>query len=418
MSIENSSKHGIPFGWHVPTRRMVTVREVANGRSCNCVCIACGMRLQARQGSIRIWYFAHDGETQCQGAAEAALHQMAKQLIAEKGAVYLPKREKTRLIHGLRHVWSETISVDVQRTGLHYLESCSVEKAIVDPANPGVFFRPDLVAMLNGQPIAIEILNTHAVEPEKAEWIAEQGYSLLEIDVNDIGLLPQDQILAALEERLFQLAHYSSWLCHSADHEAVRALDELEAKVRSARRAEEAILVAQVKAAEVAQKRKEEYLRRVRDIDAIKIRVGDCTVRVGRNSERVSLKIHGYASDEVFQATKALAHEHRGRFNPRARCWEFYRAADTENFFEQICEKAQQRLVASFWVPKGGWSPETCPVPAPTKLECPPPVLFHEAELQELFDERAAILEFDAGYDRQLAEQTAYSEVRAQSGSK
>jgi hypothetical protein len=119
----------------------------------------------------------------------------------------------------------------------------------------------------------------------------------------------------------------------------------------------------------------------------------------------------------VFHATKALAHEHRGRFNPRARCWEFYRAADTEKFFEQICEKAQQRLVASFWVPKGRWPPETCPVAAPTKLECPPPVFFH-AELQELFDERAAILEFDAGYERQLAEQMACSEVRAQSGSK
>ena len=413
MSKENSSKHGIPFGWHVPTRRMVTVREVANGRSCNCVCIACGKRLQARQGNIRIWYFAHDGETQCHGAAEAALHHMAKQLIAERGAVYLPKREKTRLIHGLRHVWSETISVDVQRPGPHSLESCSVEKAIVDPASPGVLFRPDLVAMLNGQPIAIEILNTHAVEPEKAAWLAEQGYSLLEIDVNDIGLLPQDQILAALEERLFQLAHYSSWLCHSADQEAVRVLDELEAKVRAARRAEEAILVAQLEAAEAAQKRKEEYLRRVRDIDAIKIRLGDCTVRIGRNSERVSLKVHGYASDEVFQAAKTLAHEHRGRFNPRARCWEFYRAAETESFFEQICGTAQQRLVTSFWAPKAKWPPEICRVPASSALECPLPVLFHEPALQEVFDERAAILEFDAGYERQLAEQMAYSEVRA-----
>ena len=156
----------------------------------------------------------------------------------------------------------------------------------------------------------------------------------------------------------------------------------------------------------------------LRDIDAIKIRVGDCTVRVGRNFERVSLKIHGYASDEVFQATKALAHEHRGCFNPRARCWEFYCAAEIESFFEQICEKAQQRLLASFWVQKGTWPPQTCPVPTSTKPEYPPPTLFDEAKLQEVFDERAAILEFDAGYERQLAEQMAYSEVRAQLESK
>lgn len=187
-----------------------------------------------------------------------------------------------------------------------------------------------------------------------------------------------------------------------------------EGKVRAVRRAEEAILVAQLEAAEAAKKRKEEYLRRVCDIDAIKIRIGDCTVRIGRNSERVSLKIHGYASDEVFLATKTLAHEHRGRFNPRARSWEFYRSTETESFFEKICETAQHRLVTSFWAPKDTWSPEICRVPTSSTLECPLPVLFDEPALQEVFDERAAILEFDAGYERQLAEQLAYSDVRAQ----
>ena len=87
MSKESNGKHGITFGWHVPTQRMVTVREVANGRDCNCVCIACGTRLQARQGEIRNWHFAHDSEIQCQGAAEAAIHHMAKQLISERGAL-------------------------------------------------------------------------------------------------------------------------------------------------------------------------------------------------------------------------------------------------------------------------------------------------------------------------------------------
>ncbi len=415
MSKENNGKHGIPFGWHVPTQRMLTVRDVANGRGCDCVCTACGTRLQARQGEIRIWYFAHDSETQCQSATEAAIHHMAKQLIAERGAIYLPHREKAKEIHGKRRVWSETIRTDVQKLGLHCLDGCQVEKTIVIPAEPGTTFRPDLLAILNGLPFAVEILNTHAVKPEKATWLEEQGYSVLEIDVHDIGLLPQDQMLSALEVRLFETAEYSSWLCHAADQEAIRALQEIEAEVRARRQAEETILLAQLEAAEAAQKRRDEFLRRVRDIDALNIRVGGCTVRIGRNFERVSLKVHGSASDEIFEATKSLAREHGGRFNPKpkVKCWEFFRGDETESFFDQLCETAQQRLVDSFW----GSKPSTLQVVAKETItslpERPLPVFFHDKALQEAFDERAAILEFDAGYDRQLAEQMAFAEVQA-----
>lgn len=413
MSKESNGKHVIPFGWHVPTQRMVTAREVANGRGCDCVCIACGTRLQARQGEIRIWHFAHDSETQCQVAAEAAIHYMAKQLIAERGSIYLPHREKSKEIHGKRRVWSETICTDVQQPGLHPLEDCLVEKTITIPAEPGTTFRPDVLATLIGFPLAIEVLNTHAVEPEKAAWLEKQGYSVLEIDVSDIGSLPQEQILSALEVRLFETADYASWLCHSADQLAIRALLEIEAEVRARRLAEETILLAQLEAAEAAQKRREEFLRRVRDIDALKIRVGGCTVRIGRNFERVSLKVHGYASDEVFAATKSLAREHGGRFNPKAKCWEFFRDAETENFFDQLCETAQQRLLGSFW----GSKPSTLQTLAKETItplpERPLPVFFDDPALQEAFDERAGILEFDAGYQRQAAEQMALAEIQA-----
>lgn len=415
MRKESNAKHGIPFGWHVPTQRMVTAREVANGRGCDCVCIACGTRLQARQGEIRIWHFAHDGETQCQVAAEAAIHHMAKQLIAERGEIFLPHRVKSKEIHGKRGVWSETICTDVQQPGLHPLDSCQVEKTISIPAESGTTFRPDLIAILNGLPLAIEILNTHAVEPEKAAWLEERGYSVVEIDVNDIGLLPQDQILSALEVRLFETAEYSSWLCHAADRDANRALQEIEAEVRARRLKEETILLAQLEAAEAAQKRRAEFLRRVRDIDALKIRVGSCTVRIGRNIERVSLKVHGHASDDVFETTKSLAREHGGRFNrnPKVKCWEFFRGGENETFFNQLCETVQQRLVGSFW----GSKPHTLQTVAKKTItplpERPLPVLFQDTVLQEAFDERAGVLEFDSGYEREIAEEMAFAEIQA-----
>ena len=82
MKKDSDLKHVIPFGWHIPSKRMVAATEVPNGRACECICAACGVRLQTRQGAIRVWHFAHDEETNCQHAAEAAIHRMAKQMLS------------------------------------------------------------------------------------------------------------------------------------------------------------------------------------------------------------------------------------------------------------------------------------------------------------------------------------------------
>ena len=138
MRKDSNLKHGIPFGWHIPSQRMVTVTEVANGRACECICAACGVRLQARQGAIRVWYFAHDEETNCQHAAEAAIHRMAKQMIAERGCVFVPHRQlPPRTIHGKKRVWTEMITVDVQSAGLQMLADCTQEKTIGDSRSEG-----------------------------------------------------------------------------------------------------------------------------------------------------------------------------------------------------------------------------------------------------------------------------------------
>lgn len=412
MSKESTGRHGIPFGWHVTSQRMVTAHDVGNGRSCGCVCIACGARLQARQGEIRIWHFAHDSETNCKHATEAAIHYMAKQMIAERGAIYLPHRERTRVIHGKQGVWSENIRADVQSPGLHLLENCQIEPAVFAPAGQGRMFRPDLLAQLDGYPLAIEVLNTHAVEPEKSLWMEEQGYCVLEIDVHDLGFLPQDQILRALEIRLFETAGNSSWLCHVGDLAANTILQELEEQVRARKREVEGAQLARIEAEESARKGREAFLRRVRDVAALKIRISRCTVRIGRNSERVSLKVFGAAPDAVFEAVKSLGREHRGHFNRKAKCWEFFRFAETESFYDELCQTVPLRLVGSLQVSTAAVQDSisekgTAPLPEPQVH-----VFFEDPALQEAFDERAAVLEFDAGYKRQIAEQIAFALVQ------
>lgn len=408
MKADSKPIHGIPFGWHVPTQQMVTAREVANGRGCECVCISCGARLKSRQGDIRIWHFAHDEETECQHAPEAAIHRMAKQLIVERAALFVPGLERSREIHGKQRVWTEIISVTVQAEGLQSLQDCVEEKNVSDSDGLGEYRRPDVLAALDGHSLAIEIRNTHAVDFEKQEWFERFGHSVLEITVADLTLVAPDQIVDALVHRLFHSADFSTWLAHAEEKDALAALDLLEEQVRAAHQSEEETLIAQLEADEVEKRRREEARKRFRDIEDFKIRLGRCTIRLGRNEQRVSLKAHGFAPDSVFEAIKQLARKHNGRFNGRGRCWEFYQYAETESFFKEIGAELQQVCIERFC---GGSPADTQPpkekwLPKPV-VEQQLPVYFQDEALQEAFDERAAIFEFEAGIPRHEAEAKA-----------
>ncbi len=412
MKADAQPKHGIPFGWHVPTQRMVTAREVANGRGCECVCISCGVRLKSRQGDIRIWHFAHDEGTVCQHAPEAAIHRMAKQLIVERGGLFVPGLERSRVIHGKRRVWSETISVTVQAEGFQNLQDCVEEKSVIGADGNGEYRRPDVLATLDGCRLAIEVRNTHAVDFEKQEWLERIGHSVLEIAVADLTQVSPDDIADALAVRLFQSAHFSTWLVHAKEKDAQEALDRLEEQVRAAHRSDEEALIARLEAHEAEKKRKEEARKRFRDIEDFKIVLGRCTIRLGRNEQRVSLKAYGYAPDNVFEGIKLLARKYSAQFNGRGRCWEFYRYSETESFFKQLGVELQQICIERFCAvsqsdapsPNGKWLPEAV-------VEQPLPVHFQDEALQEAFDERAAIIEFDALLPRHEAEAKALAFV-------
>ena len=172
------------------------------------------------------------------------------------------------------------------------------------------------------------------------------------------------------------------------------------------------MLLAKLDAEEVDQKRKEEAKQRFRDIEDFKIGLGRCTIRLGRNDQRVSLKAYGYAPDAVFDGIKQLARKHNGRFNPRGRCWEFYRYLETEAFFKQISTELQQVCLERFCgvAPVDAPPPQEKWLPGPV-VEQPLPVHFQDAALQEAFDERASIFEFDGGLPRPEAEARALAYV-------
>lgn len=418
MSDSTNSKHGIPFGWHAPSKRMVRPDQVARGQACECTCVACETRLIARQGAIREWHFAHGSDTNCEHATEAAIHRMAKQLVVDRGEIFVPAREVARTIYGKKRVWEETLSISVQSTGLHHVAEAVAEKSIGLPGVGGEFYRPDVLGVLDGFPVAIEIRNTHPVDEEKLLWLQVHRYSLLEIDVADIADLPSEELLLALDARLFGNAEHSSWLAHAKDLDSMAILDQMEFDVRQAKFSEEQVALAKLEAEEAEQKRRQEFLKQVRDVEDFKIHFGSATVRVGRNQQRVSLKVYGFAQSEVFSAVKCVARRRLGRFNAKAGCWEFICHSGIEPLFHQVCEEVKaecferlngypERIVGER--PHDFDNPRH-PVRPPALV--PLPVFFDDPNLQELFDERAGIREFEAGIERSLAEQLAKQDVQ------
>lgn len=415
MSQEKQSEHGIRFALHQPTKRMVSATDVDRGLACDCVCVACHSPLVARKGEIRIAHFAHHRDAGCPSAAEAAIHWMAKQIIAEKGHIFVPNRSLSRKVFGKRRVWEETLSVVIQDEGLIKIENCKVEKTVFGSSDGSSTRRPDLIANMNGEPLAIEICNTHAVDLQKQQWLEHHGYSVLEIDVSDLASIQPDAFKEALERRLFGSSVYSKWLVHLDDRRADEFLKELEHELRLKKQPEEEQLLSEIEAYEGAIKEAAARRQKMLDVEEHKVKFGRCTVRLGRNSIRVSLKAHGNAPDHLLSNISLLAKQYGGKFNGKINRWEFYRFDKTKPLFDAL-----RALIVGLMRPNFNQHLlqtavsqnqvlQRISVPAPSLQS--PLQHFTDPVLQELFDERAGMFEYDSGLKREEAENQAYDYV-------
>jgi hypothetical protein len=264
---------------------------------------------------------------------------MAKQLIAERGGIFVPARVLTERVIGPKALWVETLSLEIQKAGFQQITECAMEKIVGIPGAGSDYRRPDLVAQLDAQPLAIEIFNTHAVDLDKQCWLADQGYSVLEVKVTDLALLSTDEFLAELENRLFSTDRYSKWLAHAGDEAYFTRMPEMERELRESKKAEEPVLLARYEVAAAQLKRREEFRERNRDISDFKRRFDTCTVRIGLNAFRATVSIYGHASDQLFSAVVQIARKFGGNFNQKMRWWEFYGGNGTKDVYEQLCEK-------------------------------------------------------------------------------
>ena len=171
----------IPFG--IKNDKLVHINHVEeSGTSCNCICPACGEELEARHFRKENYtrnhtdYFSHTKNSDCEHATESAIHQYAKQVIEENRRIVLPS-----LSHQFEHFIIETI---IPSKSIN-IDEVILEKNIND-------FRPDVIAIANGQKLLIEIAVTHFVDNVKKNKIKDLDISAIEIDLNEYDFYIHD----------------------------------------------------------------------------------------------------------------------------------------------------------------------------------------------------------------------------------
>lgn len=388
----------IPFGLRLDDDRMVGPEQVTNGLGCGCVCAECGLPLISKQGQIKEWHFAHASGGDCHGAVETAIHRMAKQMIMNFKAIYVPGRTIERHIGG--PTWKTVLKGEIQAEGLVELRECR-EEARIDTR------RPDITATLpSGMPIAIEVAFSHFCDEEKVAWLKERDLTTLEVDIFMPPNAKANEVMAILEERLFKSGLRSIWLHHAQEVAVNASLDQEEMRLRQHHaQADAAKLAEDVKARE-AERRKAEFRERIRDVAEQTYRITrDLTLRLAHSRARVTMKGHGLFNT-VPDHFKKMIHEASqtfgGKFNKEYRVWEFWTDEDrVYPLYRSLCEFVEAGLQTTG---------------TPTQHTAPPPVVIRfdlAKDEVEIFEERAAIIEFESRCTREEAELCAFGEIQA-----
>jgi hypothetical protein len=162
-----------PYG--VRDGQLLTASEVAKGLLCDCVCPACGHRLQAHQGQKRAPYFSHYRGGDCGAGYETALHQLAKEVLLEDKKILLPEL----IVHSDASIlasgtcWETEVLVDPWKRIT--VNSVSLEK------RTGKII-PDVVIEKNGRVLLVEIKVTHGIDAEKLAYIQKENLNVVEYD--------------------------------------------------------------------------------------------------------------------------------------------------------------------------------------------------------------------------------------------
>ena len=151
----------------------INIKNVSNGKSCNCICKCCGEPVMAKQGKVKDWHFAHVSKIDCKysnNPAETDLHILAKEVIKKHKSIYMPS------------VYYETAKgddVEILKRGVIEFDKIELEKRVDK-------FTPDIIAYKGSEKVWIEIAVTHFTEKNKIDYCKNNDITLIEIDISHV----------------------------------------------------------------------------------------------------------------------------------------------------------------------------------------------------------------------------------------
>lgn len=143
---------------------VVSVEEVPNGLSCDCICPDCKKTFVAVQGQKNDWHFRHYEETNCKGGQETALHQLAKEIILTNSRLEVPAY------------------------GTIVYESPHAEE-------PFGKIIPDVTAKIIDENLFFEIHVTHSVDERKEKFYTDGEHKSIEIDLRNYAFTTKEDLI-------------------------------------------------------------------------------------------------------------------------------------------------------------------------------------------------------------------------------
>lgn len=213
------------------------IDDVANGKSCECFCLACGEALIARQGEIREHSFAHMSGTQCSHALEAMLHGVAVELIGKRGHIRVPPLRLQATANGPHGV----LTGSVERPGK------LVPIDAVALAHRPTWSRPCVVVEAQGRELLIHFAMRRGASEAKRKALRKAGRAAIEFDFgkefpSSVGHLvralfdddrrsswvfnPRETVLRQRLANQLQIQAEEQWQAHREVIHARRALQE------------------------------------------------------------------------------------------------------------------------------------------------------------------------------------------------
>lgn len=188
---------------------LVHVSRVERGLKCNCSCPSCGNALIARKGPKKADHFAHTPGTDCSGAAESALHILAKQIISNLPSISVPeytyKRTKSFrngifIAHEQLLAKGGSVQIETVKTEVHHGS-----------------YKPDIEIFTQGKRLVVEVAVTHKVEKKKLRLFRKHDVPAIEIRFLEEHALLNVEELRELIQSDNGIKH---WLYHPKEKEA------------------------------------------------------------------------------------------------------------------------------------------------------------------------------------------------------